>query len=326
MSAHIQSIFLFKNRCSGAQSAIRWALALCGAILVSCSTEEGAVSSQVAARVNGSEITIHQLNNQLARSGLSSEGETKDVAKKILDSLIDEELLVQQAVERKLDRDPIVMQKIEEAKRRVLSQAYVERLVYSFSAPTAQEVKSYYVEHPELFAKRKIYKWHAFLISQDRFNPALKTSLDKIRTATDIASILKSQSIDFREETLQWPAEQMPMELLRTASQIGIGDIVPFGREKQMALMQLESAAEQPVDEIQAQAAIQKYLINSRNQDLLQNTLKQLRTAAQITYMDQFAERLTGSGDQMPAKKEDITASKQQTDEYLHKGLSGLKK
>jgi EpsD family peptidyl-prolyl cis-trans isomerase len=301
-------------------------LTLFGAILMGCSDKEPSVSSQVAAKVNNGEITVHQVNSRLARSALGAKSDTAQLSKRILESLIDQELLVQQAIDVKMDRDPIVMQAMEEAKRKVLSQAYLERLVYSRTAPTAQEINAYYVQHPELFSKRKIYKWHTFLVSREKFNTALKSSLDKVRSGSEVAGILKSQSIDFTEETAEWPAEQMPMELLQTTLQMNTGDIVPFGRDNEMALMLLEGAVERPVDEAQAQPAIQKYLLNSKNEELLENKLKQLRASAQISYLGQFAERLPGFAESASVDKETTTAAKQQTDEYMHKGLSGLKK
>lgn len=294
--------------------------------MAGCSGKESVTPSQVVARVNDGEITVHQVNSQITRSGVTGKAEAQEASRKILDTLIEQELLVQQAKENKLDRDPNVMQAMEDAKRRILSQAYLERSVYGRNAPTAEEVRAYYIKHPELFAKRKIYEFHIFLIAKDKFDTGLKSALDGAKRAGEVASILRNQAIDFKEETVQWPAEQMPEELLRTIARISIGDIVPFSRDTQMALMQLQNAVEQPVDENQAHAAIQKFLVNSKNQELLETKLKQLRASAQIAYLGQFAESQPTANTQSPADKEKAPVPKPQTDDYMNKGLSALKK
>src|SRR4030081_1871469 len=73
-------------------------------------------SSQLAAKVNGTEITVQQVGG--ARQGNRLQA---------LDKIIDRELLVQKALEAKLDADPEVAQSIDSARRQLLAQAYLER-------------------------------------------------------------------------------------------------------------------------------------------------------------------------------------------------------
>src|SRR6478736_2901292 len=66
---------------------------------------------QIAAKVNSGEISVHQLNYVLTRTGASaSSPETApELRREVLDKLIDQELAVEKAVEKKLDRSPEVL-------------------------------------------------------------------------------------------------------------------------------------------------------------------------------------------------------------------------
>jgi EpsD family peptidyl-prolyl cis-trans isomerase len=296
----------------------------CAALLSGCGGKGEKAQSQVAARVNDEEITIHQVNNQLARSGVTGKAQTKEASKKILDALIDQELFVQQAKRKKLDRDPALMQAIEDTKRQILSQAYLEREVYSHNPPTPDEINAFYALHPELFAKRKAYKFHSFAIPKEKFNDGLKTTLDSAKTASDVASILKNRTIDFKEDEMQWLAEQVPMEMLPTIAKMKVGDIISLEQDTQMTLMLLESAVDSPVNEAQAKPMIEKFIVNSKNKELLDKKLKQLHAGEQITYVGQFAETQAGAIAPAPETKEP-QASQPQPDDFVQKGFNGLK-
>src|SRR5687767_5532783 len=124
-------------------------------VLIACGGKDDAkVPTQVAARVNSKEITVHQINHALARSrGLTPEN-ASGAKRDILDRLIDQELAKRQAILKGLDRAPGVILDIEAAKNEILARAYRQSLVDRLAEPSAYDVKAYYRKHPELFAER----------------------------------------------------------------------------------------------------------------------------------------------------------------------------
>ena len=116
--------------------------------------------------MNKEEITVHQLNNAMAQFRNLNEDQQKAVTKQVLERMVDQELLVQKAIEKKLDRDPRIMQAIEASKRQILSQAYIDQLTQQAQKPTTEEVKKFYDARPELFSDRKIYRLQELAIPQ----------------------------------------------------------------------------------------------------------------------------------------------------------------
>ena len=154
-------------------------------------------ASQAAARVDGNEITVHQINQVLERQqGLRPE-QAEAASRQALEGLIDQQLAVAKAEEQKLDRDPQVMALLEANRRSILARTYVEKAaVAGTSAPTGEEVRKYFDAKPFLFSQRKVYALQEFTVpaTPDQ-SKALIEKLKGVRTPNEYADVMKAQEI-----------------------------------------------------------------------------------------------------------------------------------
>jgi EpsD family peptidyl-prolyl cis-trans isomerase len=280
-------------------------------------------ATQVVAKVNEEEITVSQLNRLLREAG--ADPSQKSSVRFALDSLIDQDLLLQEALKSKMDRDPEVVLALEGARRQILSDIYAERMIYPQTPITAAEEQAYYDQHPDLFAKRKVYQMEIFNIERKFVDDDLKAALDGAQTPEDVQRVLKKQSIDFNQKTAVRAAEQMPMDMLDDFASASSGDIIIVAPdETNAALMQLTEAVEKPLTLEQAKPYINQFLISSRNRVAMQERVKELRGKATITYEGSFAETApnAAAAGAAPAAAATDTAD---SGRYLEKGLSGLK-
>ena len=126
----------------------------CGITLAACGGSKDKKPGQSLASVNGEDITVIQLNEEMQRAGVGA-AQQQEASKRLLEALIDRQLLQSEAVKEKIDRDPKVLQAIERAKSLILAQAYLQKKVGEPARPTKEAVEQYYSSHPNLFAQRK---------------------------------------------------------------------------------------------------------------------------------------------------------------------------
>jgi EpsD family peptidyl-prolyl cis-trans isomerase len=248
------------------------------------------VATQVAAKVNKREITVRQINGVLQRAGAISAEEIKRAGGEVLERLIDEELLVQQAQEKKLDRSAAVVQAVEAAKREIYARAYLEQIAAQATKPDAAAVAAFYNENPVLFAKRRIYSLQelSLQIADDRL-PALRQEISDARNLAEIANWLRAEKIPFSASTGVKAAEQLPLESVPRFAAAKDGQIVLSQAPGGLVISYIVESRELPLDEKGAAPAIEQSITNRKKIALVQAELKRLRETGTIEYLGEFA-------------------------------------
>lgn len=265
--------------------ALGLAVAACG------KSEEAKKETQVAVKVNGTEVTVQQVNFSMSRLGAVSAAQVKEAQAQVLKSLVDQQLLMQKAVEQKLERDPKVVLAIEAAKSQILAQAYMERTLSGIAKPTAVEIKDYYAKHPDLFEKRRVFRFQELAIGVKPENAeAVKAQFAVAKNMEEMAAWLKSQNIQFTGGASVKAAEQLPLELLPKLNEMKDGQTIALPTPNNFQIIQLVASQAQPVAEAQATPAIERFLMNQKRNEMAKAELKKLRDAAKIEYVGAFAD------------------------------------
>jgi EpsD family peptidyl-prolyl cis-trans isomerase len=261
------------------------------ALLAGCGAKKDKAASQVAAKVNKEEISVHQINFVLQQQrGLRPE-QADAAGKQVLDRLVDQELAVQKAQELKLERDPRVLQQIEAARREIIARAYFEKSADAAPKPSAEEVKKYYDDKPALFKERRVYSIQELAIEApaDQVG-ALRTQLQASKSIAEFVEFLKAKGLRFAANQAVRPAEQLPLNMLDTFAKMKDGQamLVPAATGAQVIV--LTGSKAEPVDEARAKPAIEAYLLNDARRKLIDSDMKAMRAAAKIEYVGKFAE------------------------------------
>lgn len=288
-------------------------------------------ASQVAARVNKEEISVHQINAVLARAGQLPPDQTERASREVLGKLVDQELLVQKAIEKKLDRSPNVMQALEAGRRQILAQAYLEQVTGSVAKPTAEEVKSYFTAHPALFSERRVYRLQEIAVAAEANQiPLVQEQLARSKNIGDLVGWLKSNNIKFAANAATKPAEQLPMEILPRLNAMTDGQISVVPAAKGLLIVQLVASQNVPIDLAGATPMIEQFLVNQRRAEMAKKELDQIRGAATIEYMGSFAkEGSVAASTPAPAPAAAAEPAPQNakgvSQESVTRGVAGLK-
>ena len=289
-------------------------------------------ASQVIAKVNSGEISVHQINYVLSRSGAGavSQEMAPKVRRQVLDRLIDQELAIEQAIEKKLDRTPEVITALDAAKREILARAHIDQITGALSKPTSEEAHKYYSEHPQLFSERRIYNIQEIMLpATDGVADELNKLLTTGKSMEDLVSWLKGRSIKFSGGSVTRPAEQIPLELLSKIHTLKVGQGLVIAGPQSITVMRIAAAQSAPVSESVALPQIQQFLSNQRKAEAAAQEIKQLKAKAKITYMGEFAgteSTLTSTAPATVPVATDINSKPNSTtDAAIEKGVASLK-
>lgn len=253
-------------------------------VLVPAGCERAAAdrpATQLVAKVNGTEISVHQLR-------VGGAGTNPASAAQALEKVIDRELLVQKALAAKLDRDPQVQQSIENARRQLLAQAYLERTASAGAGSTRDEVRAFYAENPALFAERRIYRLRELTVSAPDMVDVLRAEAVKARDLDELGAWLRVRNAKYSVDAVEQPAEQLPLSFLPRLAAMKPGEIAVFATPLGASVIQLLHAEEAPLTEPQAAPLIEQFLAGRRRLETAAAEVKRLREVATIEYLGEF--------------------------------------
>ena len=252
--------------------------------------EDKKTSTQTVATVDGTEITMHEVNLLLKGVPNVTADNAPAVRKQVLDKLIDQQILVEKANKESLDRTPDVIMAMEAAKKEVLANAYLRKMVATSSKINDTEVKNYFKEHPALFSKRRIYTFDDIgLERNDAVLATLKEDVAKQKTMPEIANWLKANNVKYASGSYTRPAEQIPLTMLPKLQDAKEGETVIIEAGNSVHLIHIVKAEESPIDLAAATPFIKSFFVHTRGKEIVDEKMKQFRKEAKVEYTGEFA-------------------------------------
>lgn len=283
-------------------------VAISGAFLAGCSKPAQKPASQVVAKVNKQELTVHQINFLLEQQrGLKPE-QAEAARKQALERLIDQELAIQKAGEMELDRDPRVMQQVEAARRDIIGRAYFERVGDGASKPSDEQIYKYYTANPALFAQRRVYQLLEWFVEVAPAQAdAVRAKAQSGKVLTEFTDYLKANNFRFEFNQAVRAAEQLPLNSLTAFAKMSDGETIIHAKPNGLQVIALVNSRSEPVELPRVKPAIEQFLMNEHKARIIADDLRALRTAAAIRYVGGFGDPAEGAASQ-PASAQPSSA------------------
>jgi EpsD family peptidyl-prolyl cis-trans isomerase len=272
------------------------------ALLAGC--HKGAPEGQVAATVNGEEVTLQELNTEIQASNIP-EGMDKQLAQReALQHIIDRKLLVSAARDKKIDKSPEYQSQKQRADELLLAQTYAKQQLAAVPVPTDADITKFMGEHSNGFTDRQVLQ-----LDQVRFRPS-PTDIKKLAVIKDdhnldaVTAHLNGLGIKYDRVKAGLDTGQIPTDLVKMINALPAGE--PFILPANGIVTVNVVVGRQPVqtDPAQARQAAVGAWRQQQFTKLVSDQLKSLRDSAKITYQSGFApppEAKKGGAPSLPA-------------------------
>ena len=160
-----------------------------GLSLAGCSKQ-----NKIAAVVNGQVITGQQVDERMSRLSPSYRAALKNDSQRLLEDMVMETLLVQEARRRGLDRDVEVQRLMNEARRQILVSRLLEIVRQNQPVEvTDQEVAQFYQENKKNFEEPETTRASHILVESEE---VAKKALERVKNGEPFAKVAEELSTD----------------------------------------------------------------------------------------------------------------------------------
>ena len=172
--------------------AILFAVFFAAFCLTGCSSRSSG-DDKILATVANKFITLKEYKNKLARLPSYYQGVAARNKRALLDDIIVESLLLEDAVRKNVDRDSEVREIIEEARRKIIIAKYVKLEVDDKIGVSGEEVSRFYEENKESFKRPGMWRAAHILLPDEK---TAKEVSAQLAAGGDFDELAKEKSID----------------------------------------------------------------------------------------------------------------------------------
>ena len=260
----------------------------CALIALSLSACDKEATGQVAAVVNGEEITLQEINAELGSAAIPEGADKTLVQQAALQRIVERRLLAQAARDDELDKTPDYLLRERQLRDALVVQSMGQRAERALKVPGEQEIDKFIADNPVMFAERKI-------LAVDRIQFAMPKNVDQLKALENdhsmeaVAARLKQMGIEFRRDATQIDSAALGQQRLQQIRALPAGEpfVVPENGAVTVGVVTGERA--EPVPAANARPMAVQAIRNKQMSETMQQRLKQSRTSAEIQYQPGFA-------------------------------------
>jgi peptidyl-prolyl cis-trans isomerase C len=303
------------------------AATLAVAVLGGCSSDKPP-SGQVVAVVDGQELTSAQLWLML-QSTDPQNARDPQTRKAVMNGLIDETLFMKEAEREKIDQEPSVAREIERARRAVLAQAYLSRIIPKTSISDG-DVADFYRKNPAVFANRRQYGVIDLAVRGGADLDQYVAPLGETISLDQLAQKLKAEGRTGQMQRLAFSADQIDPSMAAQLANMSAGAHYSYATPGIRHFVQIVEAVPAPVALPAATSAIKGYLQRDRAEKAARERIAALRAKRTVVLgeaglkIESAAKAAPTALPQSAPVTRSPNANGAKSDEAITRGLNGL--
>lgn len=255
------------------------------AALAGCSKD--APAGQVAAVVNGKEVTLQEINAEVQASNVPPNADKKAVQRDILQRIVERKLLVGAAEEKGIDKTPEYLTQKRRADELLLVQLYAKQQLAAVPVPSGNDVSGFMSKHPNAFDGRE-----ALTLDQIRFPTPADVSklkvLEKDHSLDAVIQTLDGLGIKHERSQVGLDSGGVPTDIMKKIDGLPEGEPFVIPQPGFMTVNVILSRKPLAIDNAKARPAAVAAWRQERFGELLTKQIDALKSGAKITYQNGF--------------------------------------
>jgi EpsD family peptidyl-prolyl cis-trans isomerase len=201
------------------------ALALAVSLPLSgCGGTGKAPTGQVAAKVNGQEVTVQELQAELAGFNAPDAKTRKLAEQRALQNIVARKLLAKAATDAGVAKSPDFALQKQRMEETLLVQAWQNTLVKAVPPPAPEEIQQFIAQHPEFYANHKVFSVDQLRIPPIS-DPKIIEELKPLNSLEAIGQVLAGHGIRFTAAKAQIDALAVDPALLNQIEKLPPGEV-----------------------------------------------------------------------------------------------------
>lgn len=247
----------------------------------------GKASGQVAATVNGKEITTLEVRTELGGFGSRDPQVMKAAQQQALQRIILRRLLADEARKAKLDKGTDFTLQVARGEETLLAQLYERKLASSTAQPSKQDAEAFVAAHPEMFAERKVLFVDQVIAGPNKLDPE---KVRPLKTLDQIRALLDSEGVTYQQNAVVLDTLSADPQLVKAIAGLPAGEVFVIPQGGALLFNQITASRATPFRGDMATAYAMNALRTQRAQESVGKQVEAMRKAAEskITYNPAF--------------------------------------
>jgi EpsD family peptidyl-prolyl cis-trans isomerase len=267
----------------------RWELiGGCALALLALSGCKREATGQVAAVVNGDEITLAELNQEIGSDRLPPDVDKKAAQRAALQKIIDRRLVAQAARDEGIDKQPEYLARSRQANELLLIQMFGQKLNRAARMPDGPAIDKYIADNPTMFGQRTVYKLDRIQFPMPADTKQLQAIKDD-HTLDAVAARLDSLGIKYVRNQGGFDSAQVPPQILKRILALPAGEPFALPSGKVVTVAVITGSEVRPLVGADARPIALERLRAQNLEGAIADRLKTARASAKIDYQEGFA-------------------------------------
>ena len=253
--------------------------------LAACDREP---EGQVVAVVNGDEVTVQELNGELAGVG-ATDGEDQGTRNAALDRVVERRLLADVARDQDIESSPEYILRAKKLQETLLVQMLNEKLAREVKDPSPQDVDRMISENPQAFRDRTLFALDQ-VVFQDPEREDVMASLGPTKTMDEVVAVLNRAGVKFQRGNATVDSATLPANMFAQFRQIGTSEpmIIPAGNR--ITVAKIIATRPMPLTGNAARPVASTGFTRRETQKRLRELLTAARQEAEIKYQSGYSK------------------------------------